>query len=357
MIRLSSRWLHSGTAVLVLAFGLPLAKPVCAAAVEELYAATAPLAGDSAEATAAAFTEALRRVLVKVTGRPGVAADASVLARFGDPAAMVQQFRRDGAGSLWVRFDPAAVRAGLDAAGLPVWGEDRPVTLVWLAYDNGDGERDVLSSGGNDTPAAATLRRGLQEAAEASAVPLLLPLRDSEELAAVSYADVWGEFTGPVQNASARYRADALLIGRARLFPAGMDDVRWTLLAGEERLEWRGGVADGPRGLAERLAQRLALPAGAESSEVRLAVSGIGTLDEYGLVLGFLRGLSMIESAGVDFVAGDTMVFGLRLRGTRGQLETALGLRAPIEPVGEPGPAMPVGAAAPELRYRLVARR
>lgn len=357
MIRLNGARYRSGTAVLLLALVFLAAVPVPAAVVPDLYAATVPVADASPEATAAAFAHALRQVLGKVSGRPGAAGDAALLAHFRDPAALVQQYRRDGAGSLWASFDPSAVRAGLDAAGQPVWGEDRPITLVWLAYDNGAGERDVLAGDGNDSPAAAQLRRGLEEAAAASGVPVLLPLRDSEELAAVAFADVWGDFTEPLQRASQRYRADALLIGRARLFPPGMDDVRWTLLAGDERLEWRGGIADGPRGLAERLSQRLALPAGAQASELRLAVSGIGSLDDYGVVLGFLRNLSMVESAGVGFIAGDTLVFDLELRGTRSQLETALGLRALIEPATEPVVALPAGMVPPELRYRLVARR
>ena len=226
-----------------------VAGSAAAARVEDLYATSVPARDPSPEATRAAFAEALRRVLVKVTGRGATVQDATVMSHFGDPEAMVQQFRRDGAGNLWVQFDATAVRRGLDAAGLPAWGDNRPATVVWLAYDTGGGERDVLAGAGNDGPIAAAIRRDLLTAAAARGVPVVLPLRDSQDLAAVTYADLWGDFTGPVVQASARYQADAVLIGRARLFPAGMTDVRWTLLLDNER-----------HGMARRCRRRAAGP-------------------------------------------------------------------------------------------------
>lgn len=348
-MRIFSRGARAVPALAML-IGLALAVPFAEAArVEGLYAASVPVADASAEATQAAFAEALKRVLVKVTGRPAAAEDQALLQRFGDAGRLVQQYRRDGAASLWASFDPAALRRGLAEAGVAAWGDDRPATLVWLAYDSGAGERDVLASGGADTLAAAALRRELQDAAAASGVPLVLPLRDSQELSAVTYADVWGEFSQPVAEASARYRPDAVLIGRARLFPPGMQDVRWTLLVGAERLEWRGGVADGPRGLAERLSQRLAAPAGAGPGSVRLAVGGIGSLDQYGLVLGYLRGLDGVEAVDVGEVSGDTMLFDLRVRGGREQVARTLAARSLLEPVAD----ATAGNLAGDLSYRL----
>jgi hypothetical protein len=174
----------------------------------------------------------------------------------------------------------------------------------------------------------------------------------------VTYADIWGDFVEPVARASARYQADAVLIGRARLFPVGMTDVRWTLLLGQERLEWRGGVADGPQGLADRLAQRLASSAAAAPGITRMAVSGISTLDQYGLVLGYLQGLDVIESVSVGHIAGDSVGFDLRLRGDRERLARALAVRQLLEPAADPHPTQaspPAAVPDPALWYRLSA--
>lgn len=335
---------------------LVLSLPARSVPVEGIYASTAPVTGDTDEALRAAFAEALRGVLVKATGRTDAGRDPALLARFGDPSRLVQQYRRDPAGRLWAQFDALAVRRGLEAAGLPVWSEDRPLTIVWLAFDAGGGERDVLGSGGSDSPLVTALRRELTVAAEARGVPLVLPLRDSQDLAAVSYADVWGEFSEPVMKASARYRADAVLIGRARLVPAGMPDVRWTLTAGGERSDWRGNIADGPAGLAEHLAQRLAsAPAAAGGTEevVVLEVRGLASFDDYGLVLGYLTGLDVIESLEVARLRDDAVEFDLRLRGDRERLVRALAVRRIVEPV-EGSDASAAGASAASfLRYRL----
>lgn len=336
---------------------LALAQMAGAARVDDLYATAVPVADESATATGIAFRDALKNVLVRVTGRAASAEDAALLGRLGDPGALVQQYRHDGMGQLWVRFDGAGLRRMLEGAGVPAWGENRPLTVIWLAYDGGAGERDVLAAEGNEG-AAADLRRTLLAAAGDRAVPVVLPLRDSEELAAVTYADVWGDFSEPLVRASQRYRADAILLGRARLYPPGMDDVRWTLLLGNERQEWRGTVADGPRGLAERLAERFATAPGAAGGSLRLAVAGVGSIDQYGALLAHLRGLDSVDAIDVTAASGDTLLLELRLRGSREQLLRGLALRGQLEPLAEgPTGSLPLADDLPVLHYRLRAAR
>lgn len=340
---------HGPVAVL----GLFLAGPAGAVRVPDVYAESVPTADATTAGESAAFGEALRRVLVKVTGRESAATDPALFAQFGDPQRLVQQFRRDTAGMLWAQFDPAAVRNGLQAAGWPVWGEERPLTVAWVAYDTGNGERDLLAGTGPEQGAPAALREELLRTARARGVPLVLPLGDSRQMAAVTYADVWGEFTEPLRAASAPYGADAILVGRVRLFPPGLADARWTLLVGEDRMEWRGGIADGPQGLAERLAQRLAVGHGSSGGTVRLAVAGIGNMDQYGAVLAGLQGLEAVAACAVTSLDAGGVVFDLVLRADRAQFARGLALLRLIEPEVEEGAAP---ADATTLRYRVAQR-
>jgi len=335
--------------ILVLA-GLAMAGPASAARMADIYTAAVPMVGEGDEVRRAAFSDALARVLVKATGRADAAQDIRL---FSEPAAMVQQFRRESGSGLWVRFDSAAVRRTLESNGITVWGDDRPLTAVWLAFDMGNGERDVLAS----TPgegASAALRRDLLESAQARAVPLVLPLRDSEEIAEVSFADVWGDFSSRVTQASRRYGADAVLIGRARAYPAGLTDVQWTLIVAGERLEWRGSVADGPAGLAERLARRLAVegPAGAVADTIRLVVSGVGNMQQYGAVLAYLSNLSVVEALSVAGVTDDRLILDVSVRVDREQLARALAVRRVLEPLDADEPR-----DGSEMRLRLVSGR
>ena len=342
MIHISGRRARHVIVLLLLALaGLPGAVP--AARVADLYAASAPAPDGPAAGNTAAFGAALRQVLVKVSGRQA-AGEQAVVASFGDPAALVQQFRRDAAGNLWAQFDPAAVRRGLARANLSAWGEDRPTTLVWLVWDSGAGELDLVPGSATGGTAGA-LRQQLLEAAEARGVPVMLPLRDAPDLAAVGAADAWGGSMDTIRRASARYPADVILVGRARLSPPGTADVRWTLLAGAQREEWSGGITEGPAGLAERLAARLASgPAGTGS--IALAVSGVGTLDQYGALLAYLRGLDSVESVAVTGLAGDSLRLDLRLRTERGRFEQALALGRLLQPE-------PADEGTTTLRYRL----
>lgn len=351
MMQISS-WRTSFIAALL---GMPLllatgARPAWAVRVADLYAASVADAGPSDGNMQAAFAEALSGVLVKVTGL-AAARDPALLRHFGDPSRMVQQFRRDPAGLVWAQFDSVAVRRGLEAAGLPVWGDDRPLTAIWLAYDRPTtGERDVLSATGS-SGTAARVREELQRSAELRGVPIVLPLRDPPEAAAVTYADLLAGVTGPVVAASGRYRADAVLVGRAVAGSPGDMEVQWTLLAGEERLEWRGPVSDGPAGLAERLSRRFAASPPAQGGRLqRLAVSGVQTMQEFGVVLTRLRSLDVVESLDVEQLSGDRVVLVLRLRGDPEQLSRALELTRLLKAdAGQGG----IPAADAALYYRL----
>jgi hypothetical protein len=356
MIQIAYTQVRAAASVCALLASLLVPVPAAAVRVDGIYAASAPAADDSVQARRNALTEALRRVLVKASGRASAGGDAELLARFGDPSALVQQFRRDADGQVWAQFDSAAVRRGLESAGFPVWGDDRPLTAVWLTFDSGAGERDLLAGRGDGTtPEADALRRELLEAAAARGVPLVLPLGDSQDLAALSRTDVSGDVVESIIQASARYRADAVLIGQGRLYRTGTPEVSWTLVAGGERSEWRGNVADGALGLADRLAERLVAGPASGAGRVRLSVSRVTTFEDYGLVLGHLRGVSVIESVDVAGVAGDTVVFVLGHRGGQEQLVSALALRRLLEP--EEAASAEQSTAPERLRYRLGTRR
>jgi hypothetical protein len=315
----------------------------------DLYAAEV----DAGAGQARAFGDALQRVLVKMTGSRDATADG-----LGDPAALVQQYRTLPDGRLWISFDPAALRRALDATNQPIWGEERPATLVWLAVDAGRGQREIVAAepppggmtGGADSLGEA--RDALVDAGRDRGLPLLLPLVDSADLAAVSFADLWGDFTGPVTGASARYGADAILIGRARDPDPARARVQWTLLAGGDRYDWTGGIADGPEGAADRLAATLAAQQGGLRL-VRLQVSAVDSVDAYGAVLAYLSGLSVVESCAVELVEADRVLFGLRVRGDVDQLMRTLALQRLLLPT-DPATPSAEGAPAADLHYRVI---
>ena len=177
---------------------------------------------------------------------------------------------------------------------------------------------------------------------------MILPLVDSVDLETVTFSDLWGDFTEPVIDASARYRPDAVLISRVRGADPATGRVRWTLLAGEERMDWIGGLSAGPDGAADRLAERLASTAGS-ASVIRVQVSGVETLRDYGEVFNYLDGLGIVEACRVERVEADRVWFGLRVRGDADRLMRSIALRRLLSPA-----EFPDDAPSAQLHYVLI---
>lgn len=317
-----------------------------AARVSDLYAAQVPPDDRAARDPTTSFDIALRAVLVKVTGRRDVTADPVIMQQFSVAKQYVQQFRTNPDGTVWVQFDQAAVRDALDRIGQPVWGEERPDTLVWLVMDDGAGRRDILSAKpdvarktggfGGSQPAGQrkrqdTVREILQTTAAERGMPVVLPLVDSQELRSVSVTDVWGGFTDPLVRASRRYGVDAILVGRARVRSVATARVRWTLLHGDERVDWDGDIASGPDRLADFFAARLATSSNA-SGQMQLRVDGVNSLDDYGRLSRYLTSLDVVEDYSVESVAEQTVVFSLQMRGDANQLMRIIALRRVLQP-------------------------
>jgi hypothetical protein len=343
------------------------------ARVENLYAVDVELPGSTSTQLEKAFDAALRQVLVKVTGRRSAGEDETLMIAFGDAAALVQQYRIDPAGTVWVLFDSVAVKRTLDRVGQPVWGEERPATLVWLVMDAGSGKREFLAARSNlidtidstetvtdDKIAAneAAVREILETAANVRAVPLILPLVDSTELSSISVSDVWGGFTESLQGASIRYGADAVLVGRARVFSAQRIDVRWTLLVGAERYDWDGEVASGPDNLADFFAARLARSSGTQG-QILLRVDGVDSLDAYGRLSAYLEALELVDDFAVRRVAGNEVLFSLSIRGGVDLLMRTIALQRVLQLADDSVDAVPAGfpesdSNRPDLSYRLI---
>lgn len=315
------------TLFLLLAAMIP-SRSLPAATVPDLYVAQVPAAALSGPPLDEAFAVALDQVLVKVTGQRGIASDPARRRAVGPPAPLVRQYQPMPGGQIRVSFDPAALRRRLDAANLPVWADDRPVTLVVLPPEP--------APAGGIAPAAAEPARSLRQLLEATAASRGIPV--------VLAPDAGGDPLLDPDAVAASAGADLLLAGRPAA-TGGPALLRWTLARGSDRSEWQGDAAEGAHGLADRLAARYATAA-SSGRVLRLRVTGVDSFDAYGRVQGYLRSVGLVQSATLKEVAGDQLVYELAVRGDVNQLNDAFALRRVLEPVGDP--------AAGDLSYRLV---
>jgi len=312
---------------------------VSAPAVEvaSLFTAEVPLDRQEQDPRAAAYDAALRQVVLRVSGSD-VLADADLYeALFPDPAAYVVQFQPGANDTLVVTFDGQALERALRSAGQTVWGGDRPLTLVWLAVDWGQGEREIVGAAdaverpddGRSANRNRQLRDRVLDVAARRGLPVAFPLLDSEDLARIEFSDVWGGFDERVFAASARYDVNSILIGRVRA--SGTEQARWTYYFGDEQRNWNGPAETAMAQVSDLLASQFAIGGNEALRAVTLSVSGITTVEAYGDVQQTLANINVIERFTVAEVAGDRVTFRVAAHGGAERLARALRFEGLVE--------------------------
>ena len=294
-----------------------LAAPSGAASIGDLYSVTVPVNGQGEAAQQAAFREAMREVLVRATGRRDAAELESLAPLVAQAARHVISFRRAAGNQLTVTFDRSTIENAIDASGLPFWGSDRPLTLVWLAIDRGGGRR-VLISAANTS--AEKLR--VERVAARRGVPLVWP-GPGDDLGR-SFQQVSAGDHAPLVAAARRYGADGVLIGRAVVTAAGRHSVEWTFAAAGLSAQAAGELESGPDLAGDRYASVYASRSAGQRSEQLLTVTGVDTLEDYAAALRALSRLPHVRGVAVDEVTPDAVSFVLMVRGDPAALRLAI---------------------------------
>jgi hypothetical protein len=315
--------------------------------VPTLYTAEVPFDSSARNARERAYDLALAEVILRFSGSELSNDAAAIEQLFPDPAAYVMQFRSGGEDTLWVSFDGAAIEQTLRAAGQTAWGADRPLTLVWLAVDWGQGRREIVAADDPEREERSInrnelLRERILESAERRGLPLLFPLLDTVDLQSVTFSDIWGGFDERVIEASRRYGADSVLIGRIR--PGSSRRENWSYFFSGDSRSWNGSPELVVGQVADLLAAEFAVGGSAPLESVAIAVSGIVSVDLYGQLHSILNGVSLIEEFAITEVSGDRVSLRVGVRGGAERLRRALGFKGLIEQDGGPtfGSDMPV---------------
>lgn len=277
--------------LLLLAGGVPAraAQPA-----SSLYAAlVAP-----ADAQQAA-QDAMREVLVRLTGARDAAADPALADIISDAQHYVQLQRRTAAGMTQVLFDAAALRAAIAAAGRSVWGPERP--LLWVQLPP------------MDQSAADALRARLDSAAQARGLPIMF--------AAAAASD--GSVTADAALALAR-RAGATAALTAQPAPASPSSLQWTLAAADTDGHWSGAPEMAIDAITDGMVQAAHELGRAPVADFNCHISGVADLPSLASVLGELRALPEISEVAVREIDRDSLLLHLRARANQQLLEHAL---------------------------------
>lgn len=255
------------------------------------------------EAVGPVVQEAMRRVIVRATGRRESAADPAYNTLIADASRYVRSARKVSNGSTLITFDGAAVEQAITSMGRSVWGSERPFTFVVFV--------PALSP-----QAVEVVRPELDRAAEVRGLPINLapvPVVDSTGVELSREALLQG---------AERLGGDAVLLARADANPG---IYQWTLETQFGSESWTGPLEAGPNGAADALTRSFESTAGAAELEAVVQVAGVSTLNDYAAVSHLLEGIPGQKKVSVAETNGSTATFNVLVRGGADTVDRALG--------------------------------
>ncbi len=259
---------------------------------------------DVAERSGTALQEAMREALVRATGRREAADDPALAGIVADAPKYVSGYGTGPRGESQVSFDGAAVQAAITAAGRSVWDGDRPFTLIVLDPPRPRAQAEAARAELERTAAA----RGLP----ISLIPMALNDAGGKPLPAESLLE-----------AAQRVGGDEVLVGRGD--PAAADaPLQWTLYGRGISESWSGPLAAGIDHTVDRLVPQGTPGTSQAESDVRAAIDGVRTLNDYAAVTRLLQATPGVRRATLLAAEPQSLVFIVTVRGGAGGLEQAL---------------------------------
>lgn len=322
--------------------GLCLVQPVMAEVDRTLYEAVVPLVNESEAAQQQAIQAAFKQVITLVTGGEAVLDHPEIQAALTEASRYAVQYGEQQSGSesepskqLAVSFDPVAVRQLLKSNGFKAWDQQRAETLVWLIQEATDGKRQIFSSEDEEE----LVVEALQKQASQSHIPLILPIMDFEDSAALSEVDAWGLFSESINKASTRYQARSVLAGRIYMVGESQYSGRWVLLfQGQQYVEslkatslndfMKVGINLASNKLSGFYAKQQEHTTidnqTATNDGMRLVVQGVQGLTAYASVSKFLEKLAAVNEVNLLEITETQAIFELTLKGGESDLQDEL---------------------------------
>jgi len=307
-----------------------LQMPVHAVIVEDLFTVELPVADQTTSLRLESFSEAFKQVIVKVSGSDDALRSPAFARPIKNSARYVKQFRyltrklpddeeeELEAGNLFlsIDFDQQLIEGLLREQNFPVWGRERPSSLLVISYDVNENIKLVSD---DTTP---DLVDALDNAAAIHAVPVLFPLMDLEDIALVSIGDIASREYENIRTMARRYTPNALLVGQivGRSGEGWQGD--WEVRFADQIFKWtykasskRAVIDQVIRHLAKILALEYALEDHRRVEQsLLLSVSELDGIDKLIRVQQYLESLNVIDSVQIAMISKDVVTYRLKLR-------------------------------------------
>jgi len=235
-----------------------------------------------------------------------------------------------------VNFAASLLDELLASANIPVWDSNRPSVLVWMALQNAEGERSMLTADSNPRIIAI-----IQDFATERGLPIIFPVLDFEDRRALSEEALWTQDEAVISVASSRYGADSVLSGRL-LFTASGELVGLWQFIFQGQVEVFDGYDEELAGYLnaplDRITNQLAsyfaiVPETSSQQVVRLRVEGIKDLSAYSALVSYVSSLGLVQSVSMAALDGERLELQLGLLGDPQQLFELIALDRDLLPI------------------------
>jgi hypothetical protein len=309
--------------------------PARAVTVEDLFTVELPVADQTASLRLESFSEAFKQVIVKISGSDDALRSPAFKRPSESSARYVKQFRyinrkQPGAGELdagrlylRIDFDQELIESLLRENNFPVWGRERPSSLLVISYDVNENIKLVSS---DTTP---DLIEALDQAASIHAVPVLFPLMDLQDIALVKIRDIVARQYEGINTMARRYSPDALLVGQiiGRSGEGWQGD--WEVRFAEQIFKWQFKASSKKTvvdQVVKHLAKILALEYALEDhrrteQSILVSVSALEGIEKLIKVQKYLESLNVVDSVRVAMINKDVITYLLRLRNNTEDLQ------------------------------------
>jgi len=317
--------------IICLLLFVSFAQQTIAVEVKDLYLVKLEVKGQGKTERWKATLSGFREVLIRKSGSNSILQSYSVQQAYPKVTNYLQRFEysshknedNESVYLISLYFEPRLINNVIQQSQMPLWGSNRPVTLLWLAIEE-DFERRIIHESQSSSPVEEqidkdSIRRG---------VPIILPLMDLDDELKVSISDVWGRFAKPISEASLRYAADSVLFGRIQ-----RQGERWNGKFGylNQGTETAFELFEATQELIiskmmDRIAELLCekycvVEEVGLKNEVMMDISDINSFTEFKQLESYLTSLSSISKIELVTIAEDRTLFKLTLLG---QLESVI---------------------------------
>lgn len=310
--------------VSTLAISLMASQQSVAIEVTGLYQVTVEVKDQTPSTRWKGMLTGFKEILIRKSGSGRVLSTSEVKQAYRKVSAYVQRFQYAANEAedaqqpflLHLDFEPRLIDELIQEAGMPIWGSNRPVTLLWLAMEK-DFQRNIVKEEESQDSIsqmikANALRRG---------IPVILPLMDLEDELSVSISDVWGRFNSPIVEASRRYAADSIVSGRInKIGEFWQAKLSYISQDSEKPMEFEAESEEAlmamlSNQIAENLCEKYCVVQEVVSRMITMQISGVGNFANFKKVEQYLADLSSIRKVEVDRIAATHVRFKVALLG------------------------------------------